>query len=1810
MKKPTTFGAGLAVLFLLSTPLLAEQVVFSEIHYNPKDGKPEYIEIRNLTATPFDIANWRISGGVDFEFPDFTLQNPADTYLSEFEYIVVSAVDEATLRASYTTIPAETKVFSSWTGALNNAGEHLVLEDKNGTLRAEVTYNDDGRKWSIAADGAGHSVHLAKANRGGSNWRNWEASRDPDGTPGEPASTGQALSALLDLSEIHFAPNGELDWVELHAPGDAAVPVDTYFIASLKDFSDAIPLSGSITAGGYASWSTTFTTDLAGDVELYVVDTGGTVIAAQKFTRDLGQEGFQSLPVGEEWFGGPGHTRDAANNPTDRNTDLVINEIMYDSPSDARTGEFIELYNRGTSQLDLSGWSFVDGISFTFPTGTTLNPGAYLVVAADASWLSTQHGSIQILGDFTGQLSDSGELLRLEDAAGNLVDEVDYLPSGDWPELADGDGSSMELKHPSMNNDSPSAWADSDETNKSTMQDFTYTANFDQVIWNPITSGQEIHLHLVGDSHLVLDSISMELNGDGTNLLVQPTTMSQTNDSSGGWVEQGTHWATHIDTSTAPPQLNLISDGHGDNKANRVEQDIGNLTYNASYTFSFRGRWISGKPRLIVQTLDHGFGTSFRFPIPNNLGTPGIANSQLIATAAPTVSKVLHSPAVPSTTDAVTITARVESSATLTSVEVVHRLDTSTGNGTWFRSTMYDDGISGGDEHAGDGLYTAAIIQYSSQENIVQFYVEALADGGETTQLPKLGPDRPAMWIVDDRAMPDTLMQERFIVSQYDRDAMIASLGDSSLYGYHFPRMSNHFFNATFISNESEVFYNAEIRKSGSGRIRDFGNSLVHGKWKLPGDRLFRERRRTAFDPSGDSITLRYYDDRLARYFLYLLGHPTNENEFVHWVVNGDSFKLRENQEPISNDFLKRNWDDGTDGTLLRIDYQWRFTNDNGIDRIHRDADWSYKNSDNPVRYHSEWLMRTRETEHDYSNFVEFVRTLDSNTFDEATINRLADRDMLCLNAAVRGYNGDFDSLTLRAGKNSYFYRPKGGRWMLIHWDGDRVFNNTNEPILGNLPGIPTYFDKPFNRRVLNYYLTELLDKYTEGSPRTNAWMDAETLAVAGSGITMTKSHYENWFTNRKNTAHAFIGSALNTTFAITTSNATTSADTISLTGTSPSTVYEVRVDGQPSVIPSWSSTTNWTLPDVILYTGSNTITVEGINHDGTVVTSQTFLITKTGNAPPVMTLEGDPLSFNVGLAEGLGLDATASYDPDGGALSFGWAPSPTASFNSTDGLASAGFTDPGLYEFTVTGTDPATGSTDLTREAAVYGGNGFSNFSSPLLDPFWETSNLQVVNNLGSGPWYSLEYQPGNLLLSIPGHQSYPLGGAVDLDSLTHPWLKRELPSTGDWVLQTDLTLSGLQFGDFMTGLLVEVADPADRNRYAFGYQDGNQLAVVQLTPTTSTVELFSLPYGLSSDMDLRIRREGNDLIFEWRPNDLFEEVHRLALPAGNLLFDGGPFSSTEAEEIVNVTFDYVMLIDPTPITPPSDALVISEILYKPIGGDLYEFLELHNTGSTTIDLTGFRFPQGDPFDEFVFGAITIGPGEYRLVVHNLAAFRSRYGEGRNSIIAGEWIGGNLSNFSETITLLDAQGNTVLSFTYFDSSPWPTAPDNDGSSLVLIDPVNGEMSNGSDWTSSALPGGTPGSSELSVAFAAWLAARGETDPLATKEGEPVNNLLAYAFGLDLAGGDPFVALPRSGEMTIVDDTFLTFEYRRRLSDPGIGYTVQTSHDASTWSDGTPDIVAVNIINEGDGTERVTVRLNNPLGAEDILLIRILVTAP
>lgn len=139
---------------------------------------------------------------------------------------------------------------------------------------------------------------------------------------------------------------------------------------------------------------------------------------------------------------------------------VVINEIHYNPPDNTVPVEFIELYNEEAQPVSLAGWRFDDGVSFTFPSGTVLEPGGYLVIAANPAAIETTYG-VTALGPWEGGLSSDGERLRLVDATGAVRDEVTYSPSFPWPISANGEGGTMELVNPALDNDLGSSWRSS-----------------------------------------------------------------------------------------------------------------------------------------------------------------------------------------------------------------------------------------------------------------------------------------------------------------------------------------------------------------------------------------------------------------------------------------------------------------------------------------------------------------------------------------------------------------------------------------------------------------------------------------------------------------------------------------------------------------------------------------------------------------------------------------------------------------------------------------------------------------------------------------------------------------------------------------------------------------------------------------------------------------------------------------------------------------------------------------------------------------------------------------------------------------------------------------------------------------------------------------------------------------------------------------------------------------------------------------------------------------------------------------------------
>ena len=116
---------------------------------------------------------------------------------------------------------------------------------------------------------------------------------------------------------------------------------------------------------------------------------------------------------------------------------------------------------------------------------------------------------------------------------------------------------------------------------------------------------------------------------------------------------------------------------------------------------------------------------------------------------------------------------------------------------------MHDDGATGGDLADADGRFTGLVTTHKQNRAIVQFYVEARTQSGNIIRLPRNAPELPGLYIVDTRSPNTDLRTMRFVVSAFDMGAI--SGGESRKYNYKFPRLANHYFNSTFISNEEDM---------------------------------------------------------------------------------------------------------------------------------------------------------------------------------------------------------------------------------------------------------------------------------------------------------------------------------------------------------------------------------------------------------------------------------------------------------------------------------------------------------------------------------------------------------------------------------------------------------------------------------------------------------------------------------------------------------------------------------------------------------------------------------------------------------------------------------------------------------------------------------------------------------------------------------------------------------------------------------------------------------------------------------------------
>jgi len=136
-------------------------------------------------------------------------------------------------------------------------------------------------------------------------------------------------------------------------------------------------------------------------------------------------------------------------------------------------------------------------------------------------------------------------------------------------------------------------------------------------------------------------------------------------------------------------------------------------------------------------------------------------------------------------------------------------------------------------------------------------------------------------------------------------------------------------------------------------------------------------------------------------------------------------------------------------------------------------------------------------------------------------------------------------------------------------------------------------------------------------------------------------------------------------------------------------------------------------------------------------------------------------------------------------------------------------------------------------------------------------------------------------------------------------------------------------------------------------------------------------------------------------------------------------------------------------------------------------EFIELKNTGTTTLPLENFYFSEGVRY-RFGEGS-EIASGEIIVLSSNPAVFNEEYGFYPFGLYSG-----HLENEGERVTLNGPEGEVITSVNYSSSGYWPWETSGGGKSLVPLSlNPEGDQDSSAYWRCSYLYGGSPGKDDV-----------------------------------------------------------------------------------------------------------------------------------
>ncbi|MEN8772995.1 MAG: lamin tail domain-containing protein [Akkermansiaceae bacterium] len=862
------------------------------------------------------------------------------------------------------------------------------------------------------------------------------------------------------------------------------------------------------------------------------------------------------------------------------------------------SAQWIELYNRGTQDVNLANWDFGEGVDYDFPEGTTLAANSYLVISNDPATLASQHPSITVLGPFEGSLSRRSETITLRDQYNNPVDTLRYFDGGRWPDKADAQGSTIELIDPNADNSMPAAWAASDELARTSWQNYTFRATASSSPVGNDSQWREFIFGMLEEGEILLDDLTVTENPDGSAVaMISNGTFSNLNT----WRALGNHRDVEIipDPDGGGSVLHLKAIGSTEHQHNHVEATLANnrsITNGREYEVSFRARWLSGSHLLHTRLYFNRIPHTFHLERPDIFGTPGAANSTLVANAGPSSENLSHSPAVPAAGESVTINADVFDTDGIDTLTLNYRVE----GGAFASVPMARVGATPKWEGAIPG---------QSAGNVVQFYLTATDSLGAATFIPADGPDSRAMYEVEDgrAATTDCINNFRIVMDPADLTWMFT------------PRnlMSNGRVPCTVIDREGKAYYNAGVRIKGSQRARGQRNRVGFNVG-FPSDQLFRNTHRSvAIDRSEGQVV----GQRELLFDLMATssgGVPGEFNDLAYVIspnpIHTSAAILQ--MARFGSVFLEDQFEDGSDGTVYEYELvYYPTTTDAGgykVPEPDRVVGRDINNmGDDPEAYRWTYLIKNNQEFDDYQPAMALGKQFSKSTADfNTSVADVLDVDQWLRALAYSCASGAGDSFYTNSNHNGQFYGRPDGKILYFPHDIDFSFNATR--------GI--FENSELNRIVANQayrraYLAHLYDICTTVYNRS--WMAPWTAhfdeCVPGGNVFSDDLSYIN---SRSNYILNQVRSQVpQVSFAITTNggnNFSTMDSPVILDGRGWVDVKEIRLSNGTVLDTTWTTTDDWQIP-LTLGIGTNVIRLEAFDSQGDSVGSDNITITRTG---------------------------------------------------------------------------------------------------------------------------------------------------------------------------------------------------------------------------------------------------------------------------------------------------------------------------------------------------------------------------------------------------------------------------------------------------------------------------------------------------------------------------------------------------------------------------------------------------------------------